>query len=77
MPEVPYLNALARSWRTGPVQGSPINFHRTLPGYAPTPLTPLPALARELISTGPCPATRPPRSLPCLLWLASSVWARF
>lgn len=48
MPEVPYLNALARSWRTGPVQGSPIDFHRTLPGYAPTPLTPLPALAREL-----------------------------
>jgi diaminopropionate ammonia-lyase len=44
----PYLNPAARRWRTAPLQESPAAFHRSLPGSAPTRLTPLPALAREL-----------------------------
>ena len=44
----PYLNPVARSWRTEPLRDSPIEFHRSLPGYAPTPLTALPSLAAAL-----------------------------
>lgn len=43
-----YLNPSARSWRSAPLQDSPIEFHRTLPGYGPTPLTELPNMASEL-----------------------------
>lgn len=44
----PYLNPSARAWRAEPLRDSPIGFHRSLPGYTPTPLTPLPELARAL-----------------------------
>lgn len=44
----PYLNAKARDWRTKPLRESPIEFHRSLPGYAPTRLIDLPALADAL-----------------------------
>ncbi|MET7639973.1 diaminopropionate ammonia-lyase [Streptomyces sp. NPDC005438] len=44
----PYFNPAARAWRTEPLKESPVGFHRSLPGYAPTPLTSLPALAERL-----------------------------
>lgn len=44
----PYLNPAARSWRAEPLRDSPIEFHRSLPGYEPTPLTALPAIAEAL-----------------------------
>lgn len=44
----PYFNPAARTWRTEPLRDSPAVFHRSLPGYAPTPLTPVPALAQAL-----------------------------
>jgi|SRR5690625_3834350 len=43
-----HLNPNASSWRCEPVAGSPIAFHRTIPGYQRTPLHDLPDLAREL-----------------------------
>ncbi|MEO5778174.1 MAG: PLP-dependent lyase/thiolase, partial [Arthrobacter oryzae] len=42
-----YANPAARSWRTA-APDSAESFHRTLAGYAPTPLTELPSLAAEL-----------------------------
>lgn len=42
-----YSNPPARTWRRPP-GASAIEFHRTLPGYAPTRLVPLPQLAVEL-----------------------------
>lgn len=48
VPPLPwYANPAARSW-TCPQPRSPRAFHRLLPGYAPTPLTEVPALAAEL-----------------------------
>lgn len=44
----PYFNPAARAWRTDPLRESPAAFHRSLPGYAPTPLTSVPALAQAL-----------------------------
>lgn len=41
----PFFNPAARTWRVEPLRDSPLAFHRTLPGYEPTPLTELPALA--------------------------------
>lgn len=41
-------NPQARQWRTEALADSPIDFHRSLPGYQPTALTPVPALAAEL-----------------------------
>lgn len=38
----------ARAWRCEPVPAEVRGFHAALPGYAPTPLTELPALAAEL-----------------------------
>jgi diaminopropionate ammonia-lyase len=38
----------ARTWSRGVVTGDPGALHRSLPGYAPTPLVELPALAAEL-----------------------------
>ena len=38
----------ARSWTCAPIPGGARDFHRSLPGYAPTALTELPALAAEL-----------------------------
>ncbi|SFR05347.1 diaminopropionate ammonia-lyase [Lentzea waywayandensis] len=38
----------ARSWRCPPAPTEVWDFHAQLPGYAPTPLTELPALAAEL-----------------------------
>ncbi|MCT9092327.1 diaminopropionate ammonia-lyase [Streptomyces sp. ASQP_92] len=38
----------ARAWRCGPAPAEVRNFHATLPGYASTPLSELPVLAREL-----------------------------
>lgn len=43
-----YLNPAARSWDGPPAPPAALEFHRSLPGYAPTPLTPVPALAAEL-----------------------------
>lgn len=44
----PYLNPAARRWRTAPLAESPVDFHRSLPGYRPTPLAALPTLAEAL-----------------------------
>jgi diaminopropionate ammonia-lyase len=38
----------ARGWTCEPPDGDAAEFHRTLPGYAPTPLVEAPALAAEL-----------------------------
>lgn len=38
----------SRTWSGGVVTGDPGEFHRSLPGYAPTPLVGLPALAADL-----------------------------
>ncbi|WP_245866113.1 pyridoxal-phosphate dependent enzyme [Prauserella marina] len=38
----------ARSWRCAPAPSEVRAFHTALPGYAPTPLTELPGLAKEL-----------------------------
>jgi diaminopropionate ammonia-lyase len=37
-----------RAWRTSPVAPDAYDFHRALPGYAPTPLVEAPMLAEEL-----------------------------
>lgn len=43
-----YSNPAARTWSSGATVTSVRDFHRTLPGYAPTPLVDLPRAAREL-----------------------------
>ncbi len=43
-----YFSRSARDWTGPPVAGDARAFHRSLPGYAPTPLVPLPELATEL-----------------------------
>jgi diaminopropionate ammonia-lyase len=43
-----HLTGHGRRWRAGGVDGDPQAFHRTLPGYAPTPLHDLPRVAAEL-----------------------------
>lgn len=43
-----YANPAAASWQAAPLRGQPRAFHRTLPGYAPTPLTALPPVADAL-----------------------------
>ncbi len=43
-----YAHPGARAWRAQPLDTSPREFHRTLEGYAPTPLIELPAFAQEL-----------------------------
>jgi diaminopropionate ammonia-lyase len=40
--------ASARNWRTSAPAQNPVEFHRTLPGYQPTPLRETPGLAAEL-----------------------------
>ncbi|WP_231443252.1 diaminopropionate ammonia-lyase [Brevibacterium zhoupengii] len=42
------LNRTARAWRAEPLANSPVDFHRSLPGYAPTPLISLPEEAARL-----------------------------
>jgi diaminopropionate ammonia-lyase len=44
-----YRNYDARSWRTAPIHDDVRAFHRGLPGYRPTSLVELPALAEELV----------------------------
>jgi diaminopropionate ammonia-lyase len=43
-----YSSPSARDWSSGPATPGAGPFHRTLPGYAPTPLVELPTLATEL-----------------------------
>src|SRR6516165_5315722 len=43
-----YSCPAARDWTVRPARGDAYAFHRSLPGYAPTPLVPVPALAAEL-----------------------------
>ncbi|GGP42977.1 diaminopropionate ammonia-lyase [Streptomyces abikoensis] len=43
-----FVRPAARSWRCAPAPADARDFHASLPGYAPTPLTELPALAAEL-----------------------------
>lgn len=43
-----YARPEAREWTCPPAPATAAAFHRGLPGYAPTPLTELPALAEEL-----------------------------
>lgn len=43
-----YSNGAARSWRTEPVSSSVREFHKSLPGYSPTPLTSVPEVAESL-----------------------------
>jgi diaminopropionate ammonia-lyase len=43
-----YENPAARAWRTTPAPAEVLAFHQSLPGYRPTPLTSVPALAAEL-----------------------------
>ena len=42
------VNRRDLGWRCGPASAGVADFHRTLPGYAPTPLVDLPTLATEL-----------------------------
>ena len=43
-----YCSPAARQWTCPPGSTDAQAFHRSLPGYAPTPLVPVPALAAEL-----------------------------
>jgi diaminopropionate ammonia-lyase len=43
-----HSNPSARTWRTTAAPADVLTFHQSLPGYRPTPLTPVPALAAEL-----------------------------
>ena len=43
-----YSSPAARDWTGPPARGDAYAFHRSLPGYAPTPLVPVPAIAAEL-----------------------------
>lgn len=43
-----FARPAARSWRCAPATAEVRDFHASLPGYAPTPLTEIPALAQEL-----------------------------
>ncbi len=43
-----YSSASARDWTAPAVPDDALRFHRSLPGYAPTPLVDVPALAAEL-----------------------------
>src|SRR5579885_2086471 len=43
-----YRRPEARHWRCAPAPEQPWEFHRKLPGYAPTPLVDVPKLAVEL-----------------------------
>src|SRR6516164_8784422 len=43
-----YSSPAARDWTGPPVPCDAYTFHRSLPGYAPTPLVPVPGLAAEL-----------------------------
>jgi diaminopropionate ammonia-lyase len=43
-----FARPAARRWRCAAIPGGARDFHRSLPGYAPTPLTEIPALAVEL-----------------------------
>ena len=43
-----YRRPEARHWRCSPPPAQPWDFHRQLPGYAPTPLIDVPKLAAEL-----------------------------
>ncbi|MFI6484706.1 pyridoxal-phosphate dependent enzyme [Nonomuraea sp. NPDC050663] len=43
-----YVRPDARDWRCEPAPAGVRDFHRSLPGYAPTPLTGVPAIAAEL-----------------------------
>lgn len=43
-----YANDSGREWTAPPVPGDAREFHRSLPGYAPTPLVEEPGLAAEL-----------------------------
>lgn len=43
-----YSRPGARQWRCEPPSGDPLSFHASLPGYRPTELTEVPALADEL-----------------------------
>jgi diaminopropionate ammonia-lyase len=44
----PYARPAARAWTAPPVSDRAQAFHRSLPGYAPTPLVSIPELATEL-----------------------------
>ena len=43
-----FVRPAARRWRTEPLADDVMSFHRTMPGYAETPLVELPAVAAEL-----------------------------
>ena len=43
-----YSSPAARYWTGPPAPCDAYAFHRSLPGYAPTPLVPVPAIAAEL-----------------------------
>src|SRR5215471_3768850 len=43
-----YSSPAARDWTSPSAPGDAYAFHRSLPGYAPTPLVPVPAIAAEL-----------------------------
>ena len=44
----PFVNRRARDWTSGAPKAAVRDFHRTLPGYAPTPLREVPVLAHDL-----------------------------
>src|SRR5215469_5335693 len=43
-----YSSPASRDWTGPPAPPGAFSFHRSLPGYAPTPLVPVPAIAAEL-----------------------------
>ncbi|NED59254.1 PLP-dependent lyase/thiolase, partial [Micromonospora aurantiaca] len=47
-PAACFSRPAARAWTGPPAPAGVAAFHRTLPGYAPTPLVELPSLAAEL-----------------------------
>jgi diaminopropionate ammonia-lyase len=43
-----YCSPAARAWACPSAPSAAVSFHQSLPGYAPTPLVPVPAIAAEL-----------------------------
>ena len=82
-----FARPAARAWTCAPVPTAGIRaFHTTLPGYAPTPLREVPAVAAELgvgrvfvkdeSARGPIPATQVPHGTAVLIDTQSAAPSR-
>ncbi|MDV9178750.1 hypothetical protein R6V09_52600, partial [Streptomyces sp. W16] len=54
-----YVRSVARTWTCAPPPAEVRDFHAGLPGYAPTPLTELPAHGPNAADLSPPPDSRP------------------